>query len=182
MYLLSAAAGILIALATAQVGLAQSDQDTKAADSLVKAFVGCCVQIMPNLEKVEAGARVMDWKDMTGDVAKFMAPPSRNVIWKSWLAVGAADVPFIISASTGVEGKRKISACAIANPYAPPEPIQTALVKKLNLKEQIDRQDEAGQQMKSWKSSVNGRAVIVSLVDATPTREPGINISVSMIE
>jgi hypothetical protein len=182
MYVPSTVIGILITVMTIQVGLAQSDQDTKAAESLVKAFIGGCVQIMPNLEKVEAGARVLNWKEMTGDVAKLMAPPSANAVWKSWLVTGAADVPFIISTSTGVEGRRKVSVCTIANPYAPPQPIQNALVSMLKLNEQIDKQVEAGQRTTSWKYSVNGRSVIISFIDATPTGDPGVNISVAMIE
>jgi hypothetical protein len=178
----SAIASIFITLTSAQIGLAQVDRDSKAAESLVRAFIGGCVQIMPNLEKVEALARIQSWRQMTGDTAKVMAPQNAKAVWKSWLATDVADVPFIISISTGVEGKNKISVCNIANPYAPPQPIQGALVSMLKLHEKIDEQAQAGQRTTSWKSSVNGRSVLISMIDATPTNDPGINISVAMFE
>jgi len=158
-------------------------QDEKGmAQSLAKAFVGACVQIMPDLDRVETGAKVLGWKELTGDMAQMFAPAERNATWKGWLVQDAALVPFMLGIARGNESGKKISVCTVVNPYAPVGPVQTALTSILALKEPSRTETSAGQRTQMWLTSVRGEEAAVSIVDATPMNDPGVNLSVMLIQ
>ncbi|MDQ6867752.1 MAG: hypothetical protein M3178_04895 [Pseudomonadota bacterium] len=129
----------------ANILTAQADDATQqaAAESLIKAFIGLCVQTVPNLDRVEAAARISSWEEFKGDSAKLIAPQNTSAEAKSWMVQGVAVTPFIIAISRGMYKGKWISVCAVINPYAPMLPIRLALEKFLELRNPIS-QDRSG--------------------------------------
>ena len=89
-------------LALALIFLVLASQHSVAderADGLAKAFLGSCVQVLPRLDKIEAGARLAGWREMTGDAASMMAPADKDARSRSWIVEGVAPTPFLLGIS-----------------------------------------------------------------------------------
>ena len=156
--------------------------ELRASESVVKSFIGACVQIMPNLDIVEAGARNAGWKELTGDEAKLMAPSDPSAWSRSWLVADAADVPFMIGISRAVTNGKKIAVCSLTNPYAPALKIQSSLIKILALGTPLSVKKDAGRQTSTWTTKANGREIFISLLDTRPMNDPGVTMSAITIE
>lgn len=171
----------LIAALSAPLARADEASARHAADSLVKAFIGYCVQVMPNIERVETSAKALGWKELDQNVFAMVAPPSPTAKWKAWRLDKGADVSFALGVSQDVVDGKSASACVVVNPYMPAEPVRAALTKMLSLGEPSQTLIEGGQQYTYWTTKFMGREVVISLVDATPMEEIGVNIGASSI-
>jgi hypothetical protein len=94
-----------------------ADEETvkRAADSLIKAFIGYCVQVMPNVDRIETSAKPLGWKeiDTTDAAVAMLAPPSPTAKWKAWLVEKGADVPFFLAISSDTaKGKSASVLCS----------------------------------------------------------------------
>jgi hypothetical protein len=156
--------------------------NAKAAESLTKAFLSLCVQMMPNLDRVEGSAKRPGWKEVTGLEGTVVAPADPNTKFKTWLVEGAADVPFLLSVSHAREGESTISICSFANPSAPPTPIYTALRSLLRLEQPSRVETEGGRKFAYWRTQFAGYEIILSLADNSPVNEPGVDLSAALIE
>ena len=175
---------INLAAAVALSGVASAEEatDKGAAKSLVEAFVSTCVQSVPNIDQVEKTAKLFGWKEIKGLEGTLLAPENPNVKGKAWLVEGFAQVPFMLGISSGnVEGEF-ISTCTVANPHAPVAPVLSALVQVLNLGEPLNVETEGGQKYTYWQTTFSGRNVLVSLIDATPSNDPGVDLSAAVKE
>jgi hypothetical protein len=153
-----------------------------AADSLVKAFIGGCVQVMPNVDRIETSAKALGWKELDQTAAAMFAPPSPTAKWKAWLVKEGADVPFFLGISQGTANGKSISVCAVVNPYAPPSPVRAALTKMLSLGEPLRTEIDGGQQYTYWLTKFMDKEIIISFIDTTPMEETGVNIAVTSIQ
>jgi hypothetical protein len=175
---LSIAGAVL--LASARISFADEAADKSAAESLVKAFISTCVQSVPDLDKVEGTAKLFGWKEMTGIEGTLLAAPNPNAKGKAWLVQDVAEVPFMLAVSRGEEGGESIAVCTVVNPYAPVAPIRIALTAFLQLGEPLKAETEGGQRYTYWQTKFSENYVLVSLIDASPVNDPGINLSAAV--
>jgi hypothetical protein len=171
----------IIAALSAWPGHADEASINHAADSLVKAFIGYCVQVIPNLDRIETSAKALGWRELDQNVFAMAAPPSQTAKWKGWRLDKAADVSFVLGVSQDTVSGKSASACAVINPYMPPAPVRDALMKMLSLGQPAQTVIEAGQQYTYWTTTVKGEEIVISLIDATPMEETGVNLSASTI-
>jgi hypothetical protein len=66
------------------------------------------------------------------------------------------------------------------NPYAPVAPIRIALTAFLQLGEPLKAETEGGQRYTYWQTKFSENYVLVSLIDASPVNDPGINLSAAV--
>ena len=166
-------------LALALIFLVLASQHSVAderADGLAKAFLGSCVQVLPRLDKIEAGARLAGWREMTGDAASMMAPADKDARSRSWIVEGVAPTPFLLGITEGKDRGRKVSACAVTNPYAPAPLVSESLIRILALGKTIGDEKSAGQRIRVWEYWNGKMKIQISVTDATPTDEPGVTL------
>jgi hypothetical protein len=172
--------GLIVAL-IASPTYADEASIKHAADSLVKAFIGGCVQAMPNVDRIETSAKALGWKEMDKTAAAMLAPPSPTAQWKAWLVEEGADVPFFLGISQDTTNGKSLSVCAVVNPYAPAAPVRAALTKMLSLGRPFETKIEGGQQYTYWTTKFMGEEITISFIDTTQMEETGVNIAVTSI-
>jgi hypothetical protein len=146
------------------------------ADQLVRAFIGTCVDELPRLDKIEAMANSMKWKELTGEDLKAMEPQKQGGVTKGWLADVAGTPPFFLGTSKNKDDKSDVLACSVANPYAPSADVQDSLKRFLNLKEPQAQTSEGGLLTQLWIIDVSGVHLWVTLNDSSPTNDPGVTL------
>ncbi len=151
-----------------------------AAESLVKSFIGLCVLNVPNLDRVEATARISSWKEIKGDALKLIGPQDPSNESKAWMVKGAATTTFALAISRGMLNGKRISACSVGDPYAPMLPIRSALEKFLQLQKPISQDISGGQQNVVWSTNSGMGDLLIYLLDATPMNENGITITATV--
>jgi hypothetical protein len=174
------AIGFAVAVQTVRASDEHAQQ--KAAESLIKAFVGICVQTVPNLDRVDAAARLAAWKEIKGDAAKMIAPQDPAADFRGWLVENEANVPFFVAVSESAPPGRHIAVCSVGNPFAPMLPVRRALEKFLGLNAPISQDVSGGQQNIVWSTSSGTADVLISLLAASPMNEDGITLSATVIE
>jgi hypothetical protein len=136
-----------------------------AADSLVKAFIGGCVQVMPNVDRIETSAKALGWKEVDQTAFALLTPPSPTAKWKAWLVEEGADVPFALAISQDTANGKSVSVCAVVNPYAPAAPVRAALTKMLSLGEPLKTEIDGGQQYTYWTTKFMDKEIAIYRYD-----------------
>jgi hypothetical protein len=169
------------------IGLAFSP--TASAETLVNrgkelayAFVGQCVQTLPNLEKIEMGVKAFGGTPVEGDNAKLLAPADPKTQWKAWIVSHAPMPSYIISIFRGQMGDHKVVGCTVINPNAPPDEVLPYIQRGLQLNEPKFDETEAGQRSRSWQISVDNHSVLINATDAQPMSQPGLTLSATMVD
>jgi hypothetical protein len=154
--------------------------EERAADVLVKNFIGYCVQTMPHIDKVETAARALKWQEAKGDEAALLAPKEPGAWFRAWMVELEPGVAMLISVARGKLKNQDMAICAVANPYAPSAPILTSLQGMLKLSAAGDfNESSGGQRYITWAYPNLEPGTFIASIDATPMREPGITLSVS---
>ena len=174
--------GLAATLALASVAYGDDAADKKAAESLIKAFISTCVQAVPDLDRIEGTAKLFGWKEINGLEGTLLAPANPNAKGKSWLVQEAAEVPFMLAVTRAKDENSSISMCTVVNPYAPVAPVATALITFLRLSTPMKVEVGEGQRFTYWEAPFDGKDFLISLIDASPTNDVGINVSASIIE
>jgi hypothetical protein len=91
-------------------------------------------------------------------------------------------VPFLLAVSRGKDDGLNIAACTVENPYAPVAPISGALIAFLQLGEPFKEETEGGQKYSYWHTKFSENDIVVSLIDASPMNDTGINLSATVIQ
>jgi hypothetical protein len=170
MTLTRACRGIAFLLSLA---LAPAPALAKDEDKFVELFLGVCVNNTPHyMDKLKAGAEVMDWKKLEGAAAMMMAPSDPNAEFVGWL-VTWKEALFMVGATKGIENGDGVTTCAVAGQHALPEPTELLLSKHLKLSV-IGDTTEAGQRFQIWKSEFAGSRVDVMQTSATDGLPPVI--------
>lgn len=172
-----AAAGWVLLCCAAQ---ADEAANRPGAESLIKAFIGACVQAAPNFDRIEGTARFFGWKPLDNLEGTMFAPSNPNAKSKVWLVSGMADAPFFLAVTHGSESDETISVCTVVNPYVPSGPAAAALVRILHLGAPLKTENESGQVYTYWTSAFNQTDLLISLIDASPMGEAGVNLSVAV--
>jgi hypothetical protein len=163
-------------LAVCLLGFAQPALSEERADNLVKAFLGSCVNVLPRVDKIEATANSLKWKELTGDDLKAMAPQDPSSVTKDWFADVAGTPPFFIATALATENGQKISSCSLANPEAPPNDVLASLKQFLKLGEPQAQKTEGGIQTRVWITDIASVHLWISLNDSSPTNDPGVTL------
>jgi len=137
---------------------------------------------MPNVDRIETSAKALGWKEMDQAAAAMLAPPNPTAKWKAWLVNEGADVPFFLGISQGTANGKSFSVCAVVNRSAPSAPVRAALTRMLSLGEPLETEIDGGQQYTYWMTKFMDNEIIISLIDATPMEEAGVNIAVTSIQ
>jgi hypothetical protein len=155
----------------------EDSKGKQAANSLVKAFIGTCVQVVPRLDLIEGTAKLLGWKQINGMEGTLVAPSDPKAVGKTWLVENAADVPFMLATSRAVKEGKTISVCTVANPNAPESSVRASLIEILKLDRPLKVELEGGQRYTYWQTTFSGVDIVLTLIDASPSKDPGINLS-----
>jgi hypothetical protein len=139
------------------------------AKQLGQAFIGGCLQPLPDISRIREAAKSLSWKDIPSEQSALMAPAAKDAEWQSWFANFANEEPYIFFVSEGGEFRgERMAICRIANPNVAAGDIVSFLTTTLQLKPPSY----------VWTLNVdNGRQVIISLTDGEPMQFGGINLS-----
>lgn len=159
--------------------IAATDDEKAFAQHLVNTFVGGCVQIMPNTDRVIASADSLGWADLPADMAALMAPQGSAEGFHGWFVESGDGPPAMIGVSEADFQGRIMVTCAVTNPYAPPELILEHLQSTIDLGSLLAEDRSMGQQMLIWDFPPLGSSAFVTSTDASPMGQPGITLSVS---
>jgi hypothetical protein len=151
--------------------------DGKLASALANAFVGNCLQALPDLKRIEAAARVMGAKLVEGDAATMLAPEDPKAEWKGWLVNRGPAPPYFLAISTGTVHNESMAICTVMNRGAPADLVLKQLTVLLKLGAPIANDTSLGQRTRAWNISLNGKSAILTVIDASPTSEPGVTMS-----
>ena len=168
--------GLLAILVCLVVGVQVHAAD-RLGKELANAFMGGCLQALPDLDKIEAAAKALDWKPLEGDMARMMAPKAPDAKWKGWLANQPPAPPYMIAISSGIFRGDEMAICTVSNPYAPVTEVLPHLKKALGLGHPIGDESSAGQRTRIWQIEMDGAPAFVSLLDAELMGEPGLTLS-----
>jgi hypothetical protein len=146
-------------------------------EELARAFVGGCVQLLPNIERIAVSAKALGWQPLEGDMAKMLAPLEESANWQGWLVDQAPAPPFFIFISEGEFRGKQARICGIANPYAPYDEVMPHIERILDLTEPAFTESELGQRYTTWELTLNNREMWLMVTDATPMGDPGLTIS-----
>lgn len=164
-------------VSSTSVLLGQSEQ---SKNGLARAFVGACVQIMPNIDRVEAAANVGGWKRIEGDAAKMLTSKENAENNKIWWAK-APDAPrFMIGTSVASFEGKKMAICTVSNPRSNAQDVETAVVQILRLGTPIANDVSGGQRLRVWSHKIDGRDGMISITDASPMGDVGISLAVML--
>ena len=141
------------------------------------AFIGGCLQVLPDLDRIEAAARALKWKPIEGDIAIMMAPKAPDAKWKGWLVIRKPAPPYFMAISSGVFRGEDMAICTVSSPYIPVTEVFPHLEKTPGLKRPIADESSAGQRTRFWRIEVDGQPAFMSLLDAEPMGQPGLSLS-----
>lgn len=150
-------------------------QETGMASKFTEFFVGACLRALPDLERMKAAARVMEWKPLEGDVAAMIAPADPKAEWQGW-AVPEGDDLFMFGVSESSMDSRKVSVCTTSAGELDQESLVQELQASLNLKLIVDETD-ALQRARGWETSIDGQKLIVNLTTLSNSRMSPITLA-----
>jgi hypothetical protein len=145
--------------------------------SLAKAFVGGCLQVLPNTDRIAVSAKALGWKTLEGDMAAMFAPQEKSAVWQGWLVNDGDGPPYIMFISEGPFMGKQMKMCGVANPYAPYDEVVPTIIEILALGKEEISETNLGQRTTVWNHKDGERDYYISVVDSTPMKEPGLNIS-----
>ena len=149
-----------------------------ASDYFVNAFVGGCVQTMPDIEKVEAASRALNWKKLEGDKAKLLGPQEESKDAKMWLVNRDNALPYMIGINKADFKGQKVAICTASDPYVSADDVIISLKKLLNLTQPNVVSEEAGQRLQGWSKTVHELDNYITATDATPMKQSGITLGI----
>ncbi len=136
-------------------------QEKRPHDRLLEFFAGACLHNMPDIGRIKAGARALNWKPLEGDLAAMLAPADKNATWQGW-AVNVGEDIFMVGISEAKMDGGNIVTCAVATREIDQNELVRALNKELKLKN-IDDRIEAFQRNQAWQTEINEESMIVNL-------------------
>ncbi|PHR91287.1 MAG: hypothetical protein COA69_12310 [Robiginitomaculum sp.] len=163
---------------------AQEDKYAKYAapdfiEKFSKNFIGHCVQTMPRVDKVESAARVFEWRELNGDMAKILAPQDPSSWFKAWLIEIEPKFSVMLGVSIVETENPPVAVCSIANPYAPSKKVLATLRKYLTFPQSPIADDSSGgQRMRIWKYDELVVGSLIVMTDSTKLNEAGTNLTV----
>jgi len=152
-------------------------QNKEAHDRLLEFFSGACLQAMPNIDRVKAGARAMNWKPLEGDIATMLAPADETAVWQGWAAKTDSDL-FLLGVSEGKSNGRQIATCSVVVREIDQENLVKGLGENLKLKYLAD-DTEAFQRYRAWTTEVSGNKMLINLT--TLSKEPNSPATLSVM-
>lgn len=167
-----------LALAIATLSGAVGDVRSQAlGEELAKAFIGGCLEVLPDVERIADAARALGWKAIEGDMAKMLAPQEQSAKWQGWLVDQAPAPPFFMFISEGELRGAQMKICGVSNPYAPYDEVIPHIERILGLTKPEHTETELGQRYTTWKLPTSDRETWMMVTDATPMGDPGMTIS-----
>lgn len=127
----------------------------------IEFFVGACLRALPDIERTKAGARLMKWKPLEGDMAAVMAPAEKSAEWQGWIVPDGEDF-FMVGVSKGAIDNGKVSTCVTVTHEVDQEYLTHDLESILNLR-LISNETEALQIFRSWETNIQDQVIIISL-------------------
>lgn len=153
--------------------------EDEATVEFVRMFIGMCMQVLPEISRIADAAATFGWKEIDPEVAAVVAPIEKDVQWKSWMMQPDSGPPLIMFASEGGEFRGdKMVSCGAVSPRVSADHVADRLISILKLDKPSADETEMGQRYRMWLVRPFGESEIyVSLVDASPMNEQGVNLS-----
>lgn len=136
-------------------------QPKNTHDRLLEFFAGACLQTMPDIARIKAGARVMEWMPLEGDVAAMVAPAEKGAVWQGW-AVKTDEDMFMVGISEGSINGDEIATCTVTVREINQIGLVQNLQNQLNLKLIADEK-EAFQRYRAWQTKINDIEMVINL-------------------
>jgi hypothetical protein len=152
--------------------------EDRLAKRLVREFVGHCLQTLPDIQRIEAAARTLGWKELDRDVATMVAPKDNAVPWQGWFVPGAA--PYFIGVSRAEFRGEPMATCTIANGQLPVAEALAQLQRLLPLGRVLGDYTELGQRSRLFEITVEGRLGLLMVTDGEKLGLPGFTFGAMM--
>lgn len=166
-----------VALLTSLFAAPARAEEVDFGASLAQAFTGGCLQMLPDTDRIAISAKTLGWKTLDDDMAAMFAPKEKGVVWQGWLVSEGDGPPFIMFISEGPFMGKQMKICGVVNPYAPYDEVIPKIIEGLSLGKEEISESEMGQRTTVWKYQADERDYYISVMDSTPMKEPGLNIS-----
>ena len=150
-------------------------QETSEYSQFTEFFIGACLRALPDIERMKAAARVMEWKPLEGDIAAMVAPADTNAEWQGWVVPEGDDL-FMFGVSEGSMDSRKVSVCVTSAFELDQESLVQELQATLKLKLIVD-ETNALQRARGWETSIDGQKIIVNLTTLSNSRISPITLA-----
>ncbi len=157
------------------MSLTTSHAETVLDKKLVEAFVGNCIQNLPQLEKIRAAARVFGWSALSADQLMAMGPQNPSTKFEGWY-VKDDTASYLLGISSGNVNSINAVTCTIASPDLTPASFIPALHKLIGLKA-LDDQSEGGQRYRAWTTTANQNSIMVNLTSFPSDDQVGGSVS-----
>lgn len=168
-----------LSFSTLCAGLTTASAQTKEAsveNLFFEFFNSTCLLNMPQLDKVRATARLLDWKPITGDAAVMLAPSNPNAPFEGWAATYQGR-NFFIGLSEGVLESKKVVICAATERKLDQEVLVSII--ETNIKARIDNDEiENMQRYRGWVSAKDGESVLLHLTTSATDRLSSATLAV----
>jgi hypothetical protein len=153
------------------------EQHASLGKELARAFIGACLQTIPDLQRIETAAQMLKWAPVTDEAKRLLSPKSGSLDWKGWLVNRGPAPPFFLAISRNQFRGEEMATCVVVNPYAPVQEVLPHLEAMLRLPKPLSDEIALGQRTRVWQITDLGQQIFVVLTDATPTGEPGLHLT-----
>ena len=122
---------------------------------------------MPQLEKVEAMASLMDWEVLDEEMLVAFGPTEPGVEMLGWLANRGEPTQMFIGTTDGAVDEKHVRSCTVAmSSPSKSEIVQQIANSVADFDRPSDTYDEAGQRYRTWKYTNRGDSFVLAVVDA----------------
>ncbi len=144
----------------------------------VQSVMGNCVLAFPDTSKIEAAAKVSQWKLVTDpSVIAMIAPEGKGGRWKTW-AVKQGGSRHILFIGDNLFDRKPIKFCGAITEVEDVDSMASHLAGLLKAKLE-DTLEEAGQRTRIYSFKDGDDARILSILDADAMQMKMINVSVT---
>ena len=144
-----------------------SEVEANTPHPLVAEFIGACVQNMPQLEKVEAMASLMDWEVLDEEMLVAFGPTEPGIEMLGWLANRGEPTQMFVGITNGAVDEKHVQSCTVAmSSPSKSEIVQQIVNSVADFERPSDAYDEAGQRYRTWKYNNRGDSFVLAVVDA----------------
>lgn len=147
-------------------------QEISDATYLARSFMGHCAQNVGRIDKIQAAARVLEFKKIEGDLAAMFAPQDPNAFFEGWFVTGESPQPFILGVAIGEIDDREYAICTVSNPNTDIEAVRDEIDLLANFGTLLDDTMAGGQRYRVWETSEIAERSFVTVIDA---KKMGIN-------